>query len=358
MNKSYALNTWQDKAKRAKLNQKSNRKAILIFLGQFSIYIVCLIGAIADYSIAANFIFSVYIGLVLGQLFLIGHDSCHQAFAKSPLLNKILGRFTFLLTLHSYTLWALEHNVKHHGYTNIKDKDPVWTPMTKKEFDRQRKARQWLERFYRSGFGSGVYYINEIWLKILILPINPDARSEWRKHLPDSFLVVAAFIIQPCIILYLGSLIAPSKPALEVLLLGWIIPFLSWNWIMGFLIYLHHTHPSIPWFRKDEKFPFNQIQTHVTTHVIFPEPFNKLFYNIMEHTAHHIQPSIPMYNLYAAQKHLEEIHIENIVIWHLTFTKYLQITRACKLYDYEQKCWTDFDGNSTSESITNLFVAT
>ena len=94
MDKPYALNTWLDTETRIKLNQKSDLKAILILVGQISIYVICLVGAIADYSIFGNVVFSIYIGLVIGQIFIIGHDACHQALAKSLFLNKIIGRFT------------------------------------------------------------------------------------------------------------------------------------------------------------------------------------------------------------------------------------------------------------------------
>lgn len=355
MDRSYALNTWLDTEIRTRLNQKSDLKAVLIFAGQLLIYIACLFGAIANSSIVANIIFSLYLSLVIGQLFIIGHDACHQSLAKSSFLNKVVGRAVFLFALHSYTLWHLEHNIKHHGYTNIKGREPSWTPMTKKEFDQQTKIRQWLERFYRSAFGVGVYYINEMWLKNHISPTSSDSRSEWRKHILDTLLVLTFAIIQPLTIIYIGNFLSSNKSLLEVLLLGWLIPFLSWNWIMGFVIYVQHTHPKIPWFEADERLPFNQAQTHVAPHIIFPEPLNTLLYNIMEHTAHHLQPSIPMYSLHQAQRQLEDVHGKDLVIYRWTLTEYFQITRICKLYDFERKCWTDFDGNPTSASIPNFF---
>lgn len=353
MDKSYALTTWLDTETRLKLNHKSDLKAILILAGQLFIYLICLVGAIADFSIYGNVVCSIYIGLVIGQTFVIGHDACHQALAGNSFINKTIGRFALSMALHSYTLWNLEHNIKHHGHTNIKGSDPSWTPMTKEEFDQLRKFRQWLERLYRSPFGMGIYYINEMWLKKHILPISRDARLEWRKHLPDAILVMITFAIQIYVILLLGSIIAQQKTPIEIVLLGWVIPFITWNWIMGFIIFLHHTHPNIPWFKNDERPPFNQIQTLITTHIIFPEPLNTLLYNIMEHTAHHLQPSVPMYNLHRSQNRLEEVHGEDIVVYHWTPVEYLRIIRACKLYNYDLKLWTDFDGNPTSEINLN-----
>ena len=167
--------------KQTKSRHKSDFSSIFILLGQCVLYIVFLFGAVADYSIFANISCSICLGLVIGQFFIIGHDACHQSLAKSSFLNKVIGRFSFSLALHSYTLWALEHNQKHHGNTNIKGKDPSWPPMTKEEFDQMSKIRQWREIFYRSPFGAGAYYLIEMWFKNHILPTRSTARSEWRK---------------------------------------------------------------------------------------------------------------------------------------------------------------------------------
>ncbi len=341
--------------KKNNLHDKSNFRAILIVLGQFFLYVACLFGAVTDYSIFANISFSICLGLVIGQFFIVGHDACHQSLAKNMFLNKIIGRFSFSFALHSYTLWALEHNQKHHGNTNIKGKDPSWPPMTKEEFDQTNNIRRWLERFYRSPFGAGAYYLHEMWFKNHILPTSSTARSEWRKYMPDALFVLFSFIAQLYIIQYLGSVFAPSKSEVEILLLGWLVPFLCWNWIMGVVIYLQHTHPKIPWMTENQKLPFSQVQMYVTPHVVFPEPIGMLLYNIMEHTAHHLQTSVPSYNLYLAQKQLEEVHNQNMLIYQWTPAEYIQITKICKLYDFQQKCWTDFDGNPTSSAVPHLW---
>ncbi len=355
MTRSYSLNSWLDKETRKRIYQKSDWKAIGIFLGQIFLYLICLVGAIADYSIIFNLIFSIYLGFTIGQIFITGHDACHQALTKSSFLNQIIGRVAFLFSLHSYSLWTVTHNNYHHNYTNIKGLDPVWCPMTKEEFESQNLVRRYLEKLYRSSIGGGFYYLLEMWLQKFIVPINTQVRSEWKKYLPDSILVLSFAILQTFVIVYLGSFLAPNKSPIEVLVLGWLIPFVLWNWFMGIVIYCHHTHPDIPWFQKHEKIPFNQIQTHVTSHVIFPKLVSRLLNSIMEHTAHHLQPTIPMYNLKLAQDKLEEVHRQNIVVYNWSLAEYWKITKICKLYDFEQRCWTDFNGNPTSKPVCTDF---
>ena len=36
-------------------------------------------------------------------------------------LNACIGRIAFLPTLRPYSLWAVGHNIAHHGYNNLKD---------------------------------------------------------------------------------------------------------------------------------------------------------------------------------------------------------------------------------------------
>ena len=65
----------------------------------------------------------------------------------------------------------------------------------------------------------------------------------------------------------------------------------------------------------------------------------------MEHTAHHVDMSVPLYNLKAAQNRLEELLPNRIVVQSFSWRWYFDVARTCKLYDFENKAWLDFDGN-------------
>ena len=90
-------------------------------------------------------------GLVIGRLFILGHDACHQSFTPHRRLNRWLGRLVFMPSLTPYSLWDVGHNVVHHGYTNLKDFDFVWQPLSLESYQRLPAWRQALERAYRSG---------------------------------------------------------------------------------------------------------------------------------------------------------------------------------------------------------------
>ena len=72
-------------------------------------------------------------------------------------------------------------------------------------------------------------------------------------------------------------IVSPNKNAIEVIFLGYIIPFFSWNWIMGFTVYLHHTHPNIPWYNSEEEWKLRKLQVYYSARITLPEPFQTLY---------------------------------------------------------------------------------
>ena len=54
--------------------------------------------------------------------FNIAHDACHSAYSKHPWVNRILGLSFNMIGMSDYT-WKIMHNIYHHTYTNIWEKD-------------------------------------------------------------------------------------------------------------------------------------------------------------------------------------------------------------------------------------------
>ena len=50
----------------------------------------------------------------------------------------------------------------------------------------------------------------------------------------------------------------------------WLVPFLTWNGFMGLAIYVHHTHPMIPWVEREEEWSYLASQVFGTVHVLKP----------------------------------------------------------------------------------------
>jgi acyl-lipid omega-6 desaturase (Delta-12 desaturase) len=133
-----------------------------------------------------------------------------------------------------------------------------------------------------------------------------------------------------------------------LLLLGVVIPFALWNAIMGFVVFVHHTHPNIAWFSKRQEWQRYRAYLTATVHVRFPFGIDRLMHNIMEHNAHHVNPRIPMYKLRGAQKALTERFQGEFSAYKLDWREYVDVVRRCKLYDYANHAWLDFRGQVTS----------
>jgi omega-6 fatty acid desaturase (delta-12 desaturase) len=281
-------------------------------------------------------------GVLLAVLFVVGHDACHGSFTSQSWLNATIGRIAFLPTATPFSTWELSHNHTHHVYTNLKQFDHVWTPLSLHEYESLPRWRKKLERIYRHPAGLVLYYPFEIWWKRLLFPSGRYVERRKAIYFADSALAAAGF-------LSICALIARQGPFALMLAVAW--PFAIWNWLMGWALLAQHTHPRVPWFDDERQWRAAQAQTRVTVHVVAPGPLNFLLHRIMEHTAHHLDVTVPLYHLSAAQTAIEGACAE-IVVERWTPRRFLEQIRACKLYDYARNQWLDFDGRSTSAPCT------
>jgi omega-6 fatty acid desaturase (delta-12 desaturase) len=286
-------------------------------------------------------------GFVIGRLFIIGHDACHQSLTPHRRLNRWLGRIAFLPSLTAYSLWDMGHNVVHHGFTNLKGVDFVWAPATAQEYAAMGPVRRLRERIYRSGWGPGLYYMVEIWWDKMMFPRQAAMGNSHRPVFTRDCLLVSGFALA-WIAALVAAALATQQSIWLTLLLGFAVPVLFWFHMMGFVIYGHHTHVRVRW--HDDKAAWQRAQPFVSTtvHLTFPLRIGALLHHIMEHTAHHVDMSIPLYKLKDAQARLEELLPSRIIVQRFSWRWYFETARACKLYDFSRQCWTDFEGRATA----------
>ncbi|MDP1565576.1 MAG: fatty acid desaturase, partial [Polaromonas sp.] len=116
------------------LGQRSSWRALALLALDCSLLALLIAGVILFDSLWAMAACGLAAGFVIGRLFVIGHDGCHQSLTPSRPLNRWLARIAFLPSLTAYSLWDVGHNVVHHGFTNLKGVDFVWAPLTQQEF--------------------------------------------------------------------------------------------------------------------------------------------------------------------------------------------------------------------------------
>lgn len=331
------------------MSRKNTVWAIFLLAFDMSLWTGSIFLTVHVDNFLLKILFGLIAGFVTGRLFILGHDACHQSFTPHRALNKFLGRLAFLPSLTPYSLWDVGHNIVHHGQTNLKGFDFVWAPLSKAEYDALPPLRKKLEQVYRSGFGPAVYYFIEIWWKRLFFPSKKFKPANRSVYLKDNLLIIGFAI------LWMGALaLAANSTGQSVwiaLFTGFIVPTVFWNAMIGFVVYVHHTHADVAWYDKKSEWIRAQPFVSTTVHLKFDYYLGSLLHHIMEHTAHHVDMGVPLYNLKAAQSRLEERMPNRIIVQKFSWRWYFEAARACKLYDFENKAWLDFSGKKMAASV-------
>ncbi len=331
----------------APIVERRTATGIALLLLDLVLFSALMVGTVALEAWWAKLLCSLLAGFMIGRLFVIGHDACHQSYTPHRGLNRWLGRLAFLPSLTPFSLWEVGHNVVHHGYTNLKGVDFVWAPLTKEEFEALSPARRRLERIYRSGWGPALYYLIEMWWLRMFFPRKTYLGTQRKEFFWDGVVALVTGVLW--IAALVVAAVATEQSVWSTVGFGFVIPFLFWNAMIGFVVYIHHTHTAVQW--HDDKAAWSKASPFVSTtvHMTFPYKMGAAMHHIMEHTAHHVDMSIPLYQLKDAQQMLEDTLPGRIIVQGFSWRWYFQTARDCKLYDFTRRCWTDFDGKPTSD---------
>ncbi len=329
------------------LSERTTVRAFVLLAFDYALLLAALSATVLLPSWIAKLACGMAAGFVIGRLFIIGHDACHQSLTPRRTLNKWLGRIAFLPSITPYSLWDVGHNTVHHGYTNLKGFDFVWAPLSPEEFEALSPLGRLKDRIYRSGWAPGLYYMVEIWWLRMFFP-SKTYMSTRRSIFTLDCLLVSAFGVLWIGAVAWAALATGQSPAL-LLLMGVAVPFFFWVTMIGFVVYVHHTHTRVSWHNERAEWSRAQPFISTTVHLTFPFGFGAVLHHIMEHTAHHLDMSIPLYRLKNAQKMLEDLLPQRIVVQPFSWRWYFETARKCKLYDFTRRCWTNYGGLATSE---------
>ncbi len=320
-----------------------------------TIYLVALYGAVTSAFWLSQLCWSIVAGFVATGLFIIAHDACHHSLTPNRALNRVAGTLAFFPMLHSYSLWRYTHNILHHLYTNRRGKDYVWEPLSPLEYRALSSWGRAKYRFFRSWFGHFFYYTFEIWFRLRLFPWRRYLDEVRREYWVDFGLVVGYVAAMSAALIalrtwHLGVPFLSTAYWVHPVLLGVVLPFLIGNMVTSHSEFLQHTQPEIHWSWNPPEDKFEIHQARVTVHIEHSPAVDWIVHWIRDHTAHHMQPAIPLYRLRQAQEIVEERHADKVVRYHYGLREISKVIRACKLYDDELGCWVDFDSHPTSQS--------
>ena len=304
---------------------------VLVFMGIFT----ALYFAQSWYLLIPLWFFA---ALSISSLFIIGHDAAHGALFKSKRLSWWIGQLAMLPSLHAYNQWCYGHNRVHHGHTIKLGADFVWHPVSPEEFKRMNLFQRMLHRLYWSPLGAGPYYLIEIWLKGMLLYTAPQ-----KGALRDKLIVFGFALSVSASLFVVGAFSAGTSWIGGIWLWTkmFLVPYIAWNYVIGFSVYVHHINDQIPWKDRQGWSPaYGQLFGTVNYHI--PALFNFFFHNIFIHMPHHVQVRIPFYNLKEALEGIKSVYGDYVIERRTLFSDYIRSTRHCKLFDASEGQWITY----------------
>jgi omega-6 fatty acid desaturase (delta-12 desaturase) len=329
--------------------RSSTAVGLAFFLYDFGLYWAGIAGVLLLPELWMKVLAATVAGFKLSALKTLGHDAAHGCLVRGKRLNWLLGVIVYAPCLYNYRMWVYDHHVGHHPHTNGPIKD-TYTPFTKAEYDAMPAWRRWLERVYRGPavIGWALYYLVERWWDMKLFPRGRMPAAHRKAAWPHFW-----FLLAYCALFFGALAAAPlysTTGSLLAIVLGAIYPFVVFMAVTGWGLYLQHTHPDIAWLRgtdEDNKVFYDRGEL-LAVHWKMPGWFGRLTHDVMDHPVHHLHPRIPCYRLKAAQAKLNELLGEHAVVQKFTLRSFLDTLRRCKLYDFDNHRWLDFDGRPTT----------
>ena len=282
----------------------------------------------------------------VGRLFVLAHDAGHNTLTPSYFWNRLLGRLAFLPGFTPFTSWQHAHNHLHHGFLRIRGKDMVWCPWTVEQFRAASRPRRFWYRFQRTTIGMPFYWIVENWFKCHFFPSKGAMKTRrGTLHAERGGVVLFALLLTAALWLVGENFGAESVLSVwQIPLMCQLLPYFLWCYVMATVDLIHHTHPRMVWFADASRWNYFQANVESSTRIYLPLGLHKLFHNILEHTAHHVDPRIPLYNLPDSQQKLKEAFPAAVVEEMLLIRYVWRLFRTCQLYDYEGQRWLRYNG--------------
>lgn len=274
-------------------------------------------------------------GIATAMMFVWAHDAAHGALFKSSKIAEFFGTIGMLPSLNIYRMWVYGHNKVHHGFTSFSPIDWIWRPLTPQEYQALSRFQRILYRLERCSFTCAFHYLRRIWWENMLC-YNPGKDKKEGNYYRNGKYLVSIYAV---VMAFLGYFFAGG---LIGVLTALILPFLVFNYFIALIVYLHHTHPDIPFFDIKKEWSHAVGALYCSTIIHCSKVSRLLLHNIMTHIPHHLDPRIPFYNLPQAYKALRGKYGEYFHEYQFNWLDVLSIFKQCKLYDFENKVWMTF----------------
>jgi omega-6 fatty acid desaturase (delta-12 desaturase) len=300
-----------------------------------ALYLGALWGVFASESPWAKLAFGLAAGCAVSFMFVWAHDAAHGALFRGDWTAELLGTAAMLPSLNMYRLWCHGHNRVHHGFTSYTPVDWIWRPLTPEAYRAKGRWGRLVYRLERFPLTCALHYLLRVWWPGMVR-YRPDPRSRERVgFLVDKLVTLAFAAVFSAVAWRWGG--------------GWIgvvaavvVPFLVFNYFIAIFVFLHHTHPEVPFFENRSEWSNTIGQVYCSIVVRCSWLSELLVHNIMIHVPHHVDPRIPFYRLKHAYADLQREYGDYIHEYRFRWATVWRIFRRCQLYDFETGIWYSF----------------
>lgn len=308
-------------------------RGVLGFAVSWLVYAGAIVGVAYSPHWALYLPLWIVAGLGGWGLHCIAHDAGHSSFSRNRKLNTAIGHLSLLPLAYPFHAWRHVHNM-HHSSTNHLELDTDWRPLPAGMYARMplRQKAVYLATRTWAFWGGTVNY----WLESAFRP-GFYPKEGHRRDVKRSIAFVLAVTLP-----YLAALVYFT--GWSGILLYFAMPWLATHAWFSATTLMHHSASDIPYLTA-EHWTRNASRLLVTTDYVYPKWLLFLTHNISIHTAHHVAPVIPFYNLPKAQQALKQKYPGMVREQVFSFRQMWQIVRHLHFYDTESGFYSDASGS-------------
>ncbi|KAF1980048.1 hypothetical protein BU23DRAFT_445225 [Bimuria novae-zelandiae CBS 107.79] len=299
-------------------------------------------------------------GCFFTGLWILAHECGHDSFSPYLNVNAATGWALHSMLLVPFFSWKFSH-ARHHRYHNHMEKDTVFVPYTKEEYEANAQAPKglWAKMVAHTAADTplmtlGALLVHQVlgWPAYVVLNagagynslVKGDRRAtaKYRQSHFDPAANIFTGAEGPFValsnvglLITLGALYAVSRSLgvwNTVLLYG--LPYLWMNhWIVA-ITYLHHTHENAPHYDANT---WTFVQGAMSTvDRDFGFIGKHVFHGIIEyHVVHHLFPRIPFYHAEEATAAIRELLGKRYIEQRTNFLQ--DLWTAFKSYKYVEQ---------------------
>ncbi|XP_057979974.1 delta(12)-fatty-acid desaturase FAD2-like [Malania oleifera] len=246
-------------------------------------------------------------GFVLVGYWCLAHECGHHAFSEYEWLDDVVGFVIHSSILVPYFSWKLSHRL-HHANIALLEKDESFVPKFKSDIP-------WYYRHFNHPPGRVLIVLGSGlagWPLYLACNITGRSYDRLACHF-DPYSPMYADRDRTLIFLSDAGVLASAYAwwrVAEVTGFSWffaafVAPMLVMHATVVLIIYLHHTHPSLPHYNLSE---WDWLQGALSTVDRDYGVLNKVFHHIADtHVLHHLLSSIPHYHAEEATRAIKPV---------------------------------------------------